>query len=71
MNPEKAEECEKCDGTGWIQTGTTRDSGVVVPVKVPCDCRKKETPPADKTPADKTSDFIGRVVLDSPEKFRS
>ncbi len=76
MNPEKPEECKKCDGTGWIQTGTRRDSGVVVPVKVPCDCRKKETPPADKTPEDKsskdkTSDFIGRVVLDSPEKFRS
>ncbi len=76
MNPEKAEKCEKCNGTGWIQTGTRRDSGVVVPVKVPCDCRKEETPPADKTTQDKssqdkTSDFIGRVVLDSPEKFRS
>ena len=76
MNSEKPEECEKCGGTGWIQTGTRRDSGVVVPVKVPCDCRKEETGPSDKTPQDKsprdkTSDFIGRVVLDSPEKFRS
>jgi hypothetical protein len=71
MGPEK-EKCQKCGGSGWIQTGTRRENGRAVPVRIPCECRKKDTKPADKpsneTP-NETSDFIGRVVLDAPEKF--
>lgn len=68
VGPEK-EKCQKCDGSGWIQTGTKRENGRAVPVRVPCTCRKKETAPADDTSSNETSDFIGRVVLDAPEKF--
>ena len=56
---------EKCNGSGWIKSGTRRENGVKVPVLVPCDCQKQEPGLVDET-----SDFIRRVVLDSPEKFR-
>ncbi len=63
MSPEERK-CEKCDGSGWMKTGTKRENGVEIPVLVLCDCRKKETDLADET-----SDFIGRNILDAPEKF--
>ena len=65
MGLEKQEKCKKCNGSGWIKTGTRRENGITVPVLVPCDCQKKETDLVDET-----SDFIGRIFLDSPEKFR-
>ena len=58
------EKCEKCDGSGWMKTGTKRENGVEVPVLAPCDCRKNESDLADEP-----SDFIGRRILDAPEKF--
>ena len=65
MDSEKQEKCKKCNGSGWVETGTKRETGIKVPVLVPCDCQKKETDLANET-----SDFIGRVVLGAPEKFR-
>ena len=65
MGPEKQEKCKKCNGSGWLEIGKRRENGIKVPVLGPCDCKKKETDLANET-----SDFIGRVVLDAPEKFR-
>ena len=73
MSPEKQETCPKCGGSGWIQTGTRRDSGRHIPITAPCDCRKNEstTEPQGPETDQKISDFIGRVVIDSPEQFRN
>lgn len=65
MNTEKKAVCEKCGGTGRIESGTRRERGAPVPVFLPCGCQ-----PAEPDSPDGTSDFIGRVVIDSPEKFR-
>lgn len=68
MGPEKQEKCKKCNGSGWIETGTRRESGRKIPILIPCDCQKKgKDLPKDLT--DETADFIGRVVIDAPEKF--
>ena len=64
MNTEKKTTCEKCGGTGQIESGTRKEHGVPVPVFLPCGCQTTEPDTADDL-----SDFIGRVVIDSPEKF--
>ena len=65
MNTEKKVVCEKCGGTGRIESGTRQEHGAPVPVFLPYGCQPTE-PGAD----DHISDFIGRVVIDSPENFR-
>ena len=57
--------CEKCNGSGWHKAGVRRENGIEVPYSTPCECQKNEP-----NTFSETSDFIGRVVLDSPEKFR-
>lgn len=65
MSIEKKEKCKECESSGWIESGTRRENGIEVPILVQCQCQRKDTDLIDEI-----SDFIGRVVFDSPDTFR-
>ena len=64
MNTEQKERCAICGGTGRIESGTRQEHGKAVPVFLACE-GQANAPDSE----DNISDFIGRIVIESPEKF--